>query len=785
MKSALAIGGASALSAVTGFTEFTGTASAQRSASVADRDNRQHAWTAYLDTDARGLAVPPRHHVLLFMNYQKNGEPSATDRLEMETALRQLEEAFEWSNDGLLFTTNYSPEYFGRFNDDVPPGVDLRPHQDVIDAIIVGDEDPTPEPFEILLDLASDNVANLLAAEEALWGERDELNGVTIDATFEGIFDRPTEFPARRTGFVGGGLPREEFGDENISAEAPLSMGFQSVFEDNIPSEDDVSMVHDQRLGADSPMPPGVFAQGSIQHVSNLSIDLDSWYDQPHEERVERMYSPHHSPDDVGETGNELGRTSGVDGLPMRDVNADDDVARRAQADAEERGVVGHEQKLARARFDLSRRDTDGESDGGHDTTILRRDFNTADIGKSGLHFLALMRFNGYMVYVRQAMNGVEFSADESIPNDGEDAINHDAVDIDVEDDGFLAFITALRRGNYLVPPLTLRSLPPANATEATLEVKSVDGDASTGTIDTTAGTVDVTVTADGEASLDPAAARRIRFGPIEAVNRGGGAAPDSVGDGDGSRDQEGTEEQSPDGDGTDERDGTDGHDGGGHGGGGDDHYPPWTWWTDGHDEMGSQASVFGTHGWDDDGWSWWWEDDDGGDGNGGDGGDGSGGGDSGDDDEVGWIWWWDDGRTDRDDGDEDGHGDTTETETDTATATQTATGGDGATETDQSTETTTAGETTTDSETATDSGTATENATATETPTETASETETGTATETPSDGSGTASLQFDVDAAGFGADTETAKLLWIDEDGLPVEATTSVTVGTDGQGG
>ncbi len=450
---------------------LSGTANAGHRTTAKQRDNRQHAWNDYLtETDSRGLAVPPRHRLLLLMDYQGSGTPTEADRLEVEETLRQLENAFEWSSDGLLFTISYAPSYFDRWEGSLPSGIDLTGLgnaglQDLIDAIAVEGEDPTPEPREVHMHLASHNAANLLAAEEAIFGNRSFLNGVAFDATFEGIFTEPTSFPDRRTGFVGGGEPADQIDNDDIPADAPLSMGFQSGFTDNLPSEDNVSMVWDQTFG--QPMPPGVFAQGTTEQVSKLTIDLQSWYDQPKEDRTAKMYSPQHV-GHVGEIGNALGTTSDTPDKPMLDISQETDIARETEKDAKNLGLVGHQQKLARTRFDLGARRESSDGDGVEDTTILRRDFDTTDGGGPGLHFVTITRFMTYMDYVRNSMNKIGITHPFS---DGSQ-LQHEEVDVPIENHGFLDFITATRRGVFLVPPIAIRALPPASAFEPTIDVE-------------------------------------------------------------------------------------------------------------------------------------------------------------------------------------------------------------------------------------------------------------------------------------------------------------------------
>lgn len=524
MKAALAIGGASALQATRARAQSDEPDGDHEPISVADRRNRQHAWEDFLIPGDEKIA-PPRHHLLLALDYQCGGTPTREDRRTVEGALDQLERAFEWSNRGLLFTVGYSTVYFDRFENDLPAGVDLRPAQEVIDAVTLENEDPVPEPSEVLIHLASDDVRNLLAAEEGLWGfpdqEQRELRGVPIEHTFEGVFEKPTAYPERRTGFVGTGLPREEHGREEIPEEAPLSMGFESGFEDNQPAEGDVTMLADQTL--DGAMPPGVFAQGTVQHVSKLELDLDGWYARSKDERDAQMFSPHHA-GKVGERGEALGETTDLDDLPMRDAHAEEDVARSTYHDAAEGGVVGHAQKLSRARFDLARRREGGESDGTLDPTILRRDFDTTDQGSPGLHFVALMRFNGYFVYTRLAMNGVEFDGRDVIPPEpGESTrVVHEDVEIPLEDDGFLSHVTAERRGNFLVPPIELRALPPTRAIEARMTVEP-ERDGATVPSD---GTVAVVLHANEWFDPERLDVDTVRFGERTAVDEGRGARP-------------------------------------------------------------------------------------------------------------------------------------------------------------------------------------------------------------------------------------------------------------------
>ena len=97
-------------------------------------------------------------------------------------------------------------------------------------------------------------------------------------------------------------------------------------------------------------------------------------------------------------------------------------------------GVIGHSQASARAR-------RNGRP------LILRRDFNTVDGGRAGLHFLSLQRTIADFVTTRTAMNqaGAQLQNPEITAT-----VNN----------GINEFIFVRRRANYILPPRPQRSFP-------------------------------------------------------------------------------------------------------------------------------------------------------------------------------------------------------------------------------------------------------------------------------------------------------------------------------------
>ena len=406
-RALVAVGGASALSAcLDAIGDGDGDAAAdvpEGTDDPASLPERQHAWNDALATDDDGNVLLPEHHVLVPLSLETEVDDDA--RESVEAALRTLERAYEWSNEGLVFTIGYSPAYFERF-DQSPDGVDL-PEPEALSS----DENPELDEFDALLHLASDRPEVVLEAEEGLFGDRDEVNGLDVEADFAGIFDRLED--RRRTGFIGEGLPAEHADvdgvPESVPEEAPFFMGFRAGFRDSQASEDRVTIEE------------GPFAGGTTQHVESMDVNLTQWFEQEnHYQRVSKMFSPEHAAEElVGDVGEELGASSG---LTAERIEA-------TEADARQRGVVGHAQKLARAR-------EDGEP------LLLRRDFHRVDDDRPGVHFLSLQRGVDEFVRVREAMNGEDLNVARA-------------------NNGILHYIFVERRGNYLVPPRSLRALPP------------------------------------------------------------------------------------------------------------------------------------------------------------------------------------------------------------------------------------------------------------------------------------------------------------------------------------
>ncbi|WP_436927509.1 DUF7405 family protein [Halosimplex amylolyticum] len=414
VKAALAMGGTSALAACVDREGRVDAPSGTEDPSTLP--DRQFEWTEYLPRGQHGNPKVPNHQLLLFLNYRGQGPPTDAERQQVDTALRALERAYQWgggetfnqtATTGLLSLIGYSPAYFDRFDASLPDDLDLPPPETVLDEL--DEEASLAESYDALVLLTSDRVQVLLAAEQALRGTFDTLNGVPVEASFDGVF----EFAERRTGFLGVGRPAEELDVDGVSENSPTAMGFRSSFRDNQASEDRVAIWG------------GPFDNGTTMQVSRLGLGLREWYDADRESRIEKMFSPEHTVDDVGEVGELLAGTSRVS----------ENMANAASENAREYGRVGHTQKVAAAR------------DEEFEPVILRRSEGVSiDLDRPSMNFLSVQRDMADFLETRKAMNGEHLDAD-----------------VPPEEDGIRQFVEVLSRATFLVPPRPASALPTPN----------------------------------------------------------------------------------------------------------------------------------------------------------------------------------------------------------------------------------------------------------------------------------------------------------------------------------
>ncbi|WP_267643151.1 DUF7405 family protein [Haloarchaeobius amylolyticus] len=417
VRAALAIGGSSALAACQAAERGPDEEPSDSPAyprgvdDPAELPDRQHAWDDYLVNSVHGTTTQSQHQLLLGLSYEGSIPPTTAERDQVENALRGLERAFQWGsgldtsgsvNNGLLFMLGYAPRYLDR----VDIAVDgLQPPETLLEEL---DEDPAmAADFDALLLLDSDYASVLLAAEEALFGEKETLNGVPVEDRLTGVFDVTT----RRTGVIGKGRPAQELDNDDIPEDAPLSMGFRAGFDNSLPPEDIATRSS------------GQFAGGTTLVVSRIKTHLDDWYEQSHRQRMKEMYCPAHDYEDVGDIGDRMGDHSGITEENVGDL----------EELAAEHGIVGHAQKVASAR------------DEDFQPKILRRSEGVAtdDVDGSSFNFSSIQTDTRKFLAVRRAMQTDEYD-----------------VDVPADRHGIVDYLGTRSRSTFLVPPRAQRALP-------------------------------------------------------------------------------------------------------------------------------------------------------------------------------------------------------------------------------------------------------------------------------------------------------------------------------------
>ena len=207
----------------------------------------------------------------------------------------------------MLFAVGYSGSYF-----EVGSPI---PEPEPLTSI----ESPELDAFDALIHLAGDNPGAVLEAERALLGETEEPNGVGMDATLSGVFERAEP---RRTGFVGDWLPAQytdvDGVPDSIPEDAPFFMGFRSGFAGSQAPEPRVTIEE------------GPFSGGTTMHVSTLDLQLEMWFEQDnHFQRVAKAFSPEHAEEGlVDGVGDSLGASTGIGGVEYLDGS---DLGRRGR----------------------------------------------------------------------------------------------------------------------------------------------------------------------------------------------------------------------------------------------------------------------------------------------------------------------------------------------------------------------------------------------------------------------------------------------------------------------
>ncbi|MEO6829922.1 MAG: hypothetical protein ABI164_08925, partial [Acidobacteriaceae bacterium] len=191
--------------------------------------------------------------------------------------------------------------------------------------------------------------------------------------------------------------------------------------------------------------PDSYFANGTMMHLSRITIDLEGWYGMTHQARLHRMFHPR--------------RTEGEEVLSPSQSPETSTFKEELESDAKNLGLVGHN---AQMQF-LSRLDKDTTTAYGDrlpkgTVIFLRQDFDTVEnpfefssdgpvssAPTAAVHFVGFAASAQLFEKIRREMDGVDLQKKYNLPD---------------ENTGFTKFLVTTHRQNYLEPSRLHRSFP-------------------------------------------------------------------------------------------------------------------------------------------------------------------------------------------------------------------------------------------------------------------------------------------------------------------------------------
>jgi hypothetical protein len=446
----------------------------------------------------------------LFIPAKLTRNPSRADQATLENALLQIEASFPTSPAGAFVHVHYGIPYFNRFNQTLVrsriPRLLLNTNRLALEEspafptdVSASNPSITKERFkvpvtiernEVLFQLKSDNLNNLVNIVNWLSGSNN-LNGRFVPSpNFNGLFDTDT----LRLQFTQIGLPRKvadaaaalnptlyEY-HTRINPDSPMWMGFLDQQQDASAAAPAVTFVGSSKGVFTTARAGDYFDNGSIAHFSHDIEDLFQFYATPQQdpagvgepftERVQYMFRANQlgTANGLPANGNADQFTNGGGPAYINNVFQGTDSALREARDSA--GAFGPGNATKDATFEAGHRI-------GHIAALQRSGRSAVDgsplhIRNDGPGFSdqdvpAFTTFPG----------GTSFGAGTTQPKlqflvfvptaefFRAMRVNQAAVDLqaqflnnDNEDNGLERFVTATRRQNFLTPPRRHRSFP-------------------------------------------------------------------------------------------------------------------------------------------------------------------------------------------------------------------------------------------------------------------------------------------------------------------------------------
>lgn len=404
----------------------------------------------------------------LFATLRLTRTPAVSDQQVLADVLSGIEQQYAFSPSGVFTCVAYGTPYFNRLPGGMAgevvarymPRLLLDPHRYALEEAVpaatdIASENPDAskptfnlpvaiEENDLLLTLRSDVRENLTDTLAWLLGS-DELNGASLlSPVFAGLYD----VTSTRLMFVQRGLPRRLADAESlpyagrIHPDSPMWMGFASQQADSSGPAAITTFRGNQSAQFTNAAADDYLADGAIQHLSHVILDLDQWYadTEPYIERVQHMFRSNPVPA-TGDT-DQFTDGGGPVFLPNT-FQGRDDARQNAVGDRTLGGAqrLGHSTALQRAS-----RAADG-------TPIhLRVDgagFDGIDVpdgtNRPKTHFSMFVPSAEVFERMRRYQAATDLAQAYGVPS----RVN-----------GIERFMTTTRRQNFLVPPRQHRAFP-------------------------------------------------------------------------------------------------------------------------------------------------------------------------------------------------------------------------------------------------------------------------------------------------------------------------------------
>jgi hypothetical protein len=397
--------------------------------------------------------------------------PTPDDQTVLADALATIEQTYPFAPNGVFTFVAYGIPYFRRLSrrvvlDQVPRLADQR-SRFVLEEAVPSPTDVsrnsgvtkrrfnTPvriERNDLLFSIRSDSLRVASDVEAWLAGSNVLADRAVLSPRFDGLL----RFDRGRVMFTQRGMPRRLADAARLSfanrihPQSPMWMGFADQHVDGSGPPLITTFQGNASARLTNASSSDYFANGSIQHLSHVILDLEQFYlgdpderrdeDEEFTERVQYMFRST-PPPSKGFT-DQFTDGGGPAFLP-NEFKGVDDAARGAQGIGTPNGDhrLGHLSTLQR-----SSRASDG-------TPIhIRMDgpgFDNLDISDGSnqpkLHFSIFVPTAEFFARMRRNQASIDLAKAHQVPND---------------DQGLERFLTATRRQNFLVPPRQHRAFP-------------------------------------------------------------------------------------------------------------------------------------------------------------------------------------------------------------------------------------------------------------------------------------------------------------------------------------